>query len=284
MGIEWLFLVFVIPLGILFEGIERKLTARFENRVGPPIWQPFYDIVKLFQKGGTDSRAKGNIFFRACPIIYFISAFFLFLFIPFQLLAFEYDFILLVYITILCSGIYVLMGFASNSPYSIVGSMRETIVMVAAEMVLAVVVFSFMLAHGVTSFASYPAGMPFLAAPLASVLLFFVVVLDVKLTPFDTAEAPTEIMQGYSTEFSSRSLAFLELGKYLKLVFFSFLATFLLFGPLQMWFFLPISLIILFFLTFEKVTTPRYRVDQTFKVFVPVLVLALLQMAWLVVI
>ncbi|MFQ5648296.1 MAG: NADH-quinone oxidoreductase subunit H, partial [Candidatus Aenigmatarchaeota archaeon] len=158
--LEWIFLLFVIPLGLLFEGIERKLTARMENRVGPPIWQPFYDIPKLWQKGGTDSRGQENIFFKACPFLYLLASFVLFLFIPFQLIAFQHDFILLIYISILCSGLYVLAGFASNSPYSIVGSMREIIPMVAAEMVLAVSVFSFMIAHGVTSFAAYPAGLP----------------------------------------------------------------------------------------------------------------------------
>jgi formate hydrogenlyase subunit 4 len=282
--LEWIFLVFVIPLGILFEGIERKLTARMQNRVGPPVWQPLYDIIKLLQKGGTDSRAKDNAFFRVCPFLYLVSSFFLFLFVPFSLLAFEYDFILLVYVTILCSGFYVLVGFASNSPYSIVGSMREVITMVAAEMVLAVVIFSFMVGHGINTLAAYPTGLPFLAAPLAAVLLFFVIILDIKITPFDTAEAPTEIMHGYSTEFSSRSLAFMELAKYLKLMFFSFLATFLLFGPINIFLFILVSIIVLFFLTYEKVTTPRYRVDQTFKAFIPVLILALAQLAWLVVI
>jgi len=282
--IEWLFLVAVIPLGLLFEGIERKLTARFENRLGPPIWQPFYDVAKLLQKGDSDSRAKDNMFFRVCPALYLLASFTLFLFLPFQLVAFEYDFILIIYISVLCSGLYVLAGFASNSPFGIVGSMREVIPMVAAEMVLAVVVFSFMVANKVTSFAAYPAGMPFLAAPLAAVCLLFVAIIEIKITPFDTAEAPTEIMHGYSTEFSSRGLAAIEIAKYLKLLFFSFLITFLLFGHLDIWLFLPISLVVLFFLTYEKVTTPRLRVDQTFKAFVPILATALVQLVWLVVI
>ena len=282
--IEWIFLVFVIPLGLLFEGIERKLTARMENRVGPPVWQPFYDFAKLLQKGKTDSRARDNVFFRVCPFLYLLASFVMFLFLPFQLIAFEYDFILIIYISILSSGLYVLSGFASNSPYSIVGSMREIIPMVAAEMVLAISVFSFMIANKATSFASYPLGLPFLAAPLATITLLFVAIIEIKITPFDTAEAPTEILQGYETEFSSRRLAFMELAKYLKLMFYSFLITFLLLGPLSVWLFIPVSLVVLFLLTYEKVTTPRLRVDQTFKVFVPILILALIEIARLVVI
>lgn len=281
---EITFLVFALPISMLFDGIKRKLMARFHNRIGPPVWQPFLDLWKLMEKGRSDSRGSDNAFFRVCPFLYFLSSFLLFLFIPLQIVSFSYDFILLVYITILCSGFYVLVGFASNSPYGIVGSMREIITMVAYEMALAVSVFAFMIAAGASSFASYPAGMNLFAAPLATVAMLFVVSIENKITPFDTAEAETEIMHGYKTEFSSRGLAWMELARQMKSAFFIFFLVFLLFGPVNILWFGAASLAFLFLFSLAQATTSRYRVDQVFRAFVPVLFVALIELARLVVV
>ncbi len=275
---ESIFLVFALPISLFLEGLRRKVIARFHNRVGPPVYQPFLDLRKLFGKGPSDSRGSDNAFFRVCPFLYFLSSFLLFLFIPFQIFSFSFDFILLIYITILCSGFYVLVGFASNSPYGIVGAMREIITMVAYEMVLAVSVFAFMLASGVTSLSAYPAGMHFMTAPLATIALLFVVSIETKITPFDSAEADTEIMYGYKTEFSSGSLAWMELARQVKSAFFMFFLVFLLFGPLHIIWLSIGTLAFVFLFALANATTSRFRVDQVFKVFVPVLALALIEL------
>ncbi len=280
---EIIFLVFALPISMVFEGIRRKLIARFHNRIGPPVWQPFLDLRKLLEKGKSDSMGNDNAFFRFCPFLYFLSSFVLFLFIPFQIVSFQYDFILLVYITILCSGFYVLVGFASNSPYGIVGSMREIITMVAYEMVLAASVFAFVIAANVTSFAAYPAGLNLMAAPLATVCMLFVVSIENKITPFDTAEAETEILHGYKTEFSARGLAWMELARQVKSAFFMFFLVFLLFGPIHIIWFAVATLAFVFLFSLAKATTSRFRVDQVFKIYVPVLAVAVIEILRLVV-
>jgi NADH-quinone oxidoreductase subunit H len=280
---EIIFLAFALPISLLFEGIKRKVIARFHNRIGPPVWQPFLDIRKLFEKGPSDSRGNDNAFFRFCPFLYFVSSFVLFLFMPFQILSFSYDFVLLIYITILCSGFYVLVGFASNSPYGIVGSMREIITMVAYEMILTASVFAFMIAANVTSFAAYPAGLSLLAAPLATIAMLFVVSIEIKITPFDTAEADTEILYGYKTEFSSRSLAWMELARQSKSAFFMFFLVFLLFGPMHIVWFAVATLAFVFLFSLAQATTSRFRVDQVFKVMLPVLAVAIMEIIRLVV-
>jgi len=128
--LEFSLMILVPFIAILFEGLHRKLEARFQNRIGPPIWQPLWDLWKLWQKKGSDSLANENAFFRIPPVLYLISAIALFMFMPFFLVSFEFDFLLLIYITILYSGFYVLTAFASNSPSGIVGAMREIITMV----------------------------------------------------------------------------------------------------------------------------------------------------------
>ncbi len=273
-----LFFALTPAFALFFEGIRRKLVARMENRIGPPIWQPFYDIIKLWKKKKSDSSAYGNIFFRISPFLYFLSALALFLFIPFSIISFSYDFILLIYITILCSGFYVLSGFSSDSPFGIVGSMREMITMVVYEICLAVVIFTFMIYSGALSFAGYNVNFAFLSLPISAFCLFLICSIEIKITPSDTAEAPTEIMDGYKTEFSGRGLVFLELVGYMKLTFFAFLAAFLLFGKIGALYTFLASLFFIFLFSFSQATTPRYRVDQVFKLYIIILILALLDL------
>jgi len=106
-----MFLVLVIPISLLFEGIKRKLLARMQNRIGPPIWQPFYDVIKLFEKHESDSKASENVFFNITPFLYLVTTFALFFFIPFPIIGFQFDFIIFVYILILSGALYVLSGF-----------------------------------------------------------------------------------------------------------------------------------------------------------------------------
>jgi len=107
--------------------------------------------------------------------------------------------------------------------------------------------------------------------------------IEIKITPFDTAEAPTEVMDGYRTEFSGKGLAMLELARYIKLAFFSFLTAMFLFGKADILLFYVLGFVLLFLLTIAKVTTARLRVDQTLKVYMVVLVISLLELARIIV-
>ena len=126
--IEWLLFLAVPFLAIVFEGAYRIAVARMQNRQGPPLLQTFYDLDKLWNK--KPLRLQSDPFFRAAPILYLIATYAMFLFVPIGLVSFSYDFIFLVYLTILGSAFYVLAGVSSDSPYSIVASMRELLHMI----------------------------------------------------------------------------------------------------------------------------------------------------------
>lgn len=274
--LKWLLLAVIPFLALAFEGIRRKLLARMQHRIGPPVWQPFLDIAKLWEKGKTDTRAAANILGRLVPPLYFIATLCLFAFVPLTAVAFAYDFILLIYITILCSGFYVLTGFASNSPFGIIGGMREMATMVKYEICLAALIFTFMLAAEALSFAEYAGSL--LLAPLSAACLFAVTIIEIKVTPFDTAEAPPEIMDGYKTEFSGKGLALLELTKYMKFTFFAMLMAFFFFGVQNLLLFAAASLGFVFLLTLAQATTPRFRLDQAIKFYTIIILLALLDL------
>ncbi len=269
--------VSILPLSLLAEGIKRKLIARMQNRIGPPIIQPFYDIMKLWKKEKSDSLARDNPLFRLIPVLYFLATFSLFLFLPFHIIHFEYDFILFIYILVLSGALYVIAGFASNSPLGALGSMRDLILMICYEIILTISLFTFFVVADATSLANFNQRWMVLKLPLASLCLFVVALVEMRITPFDTAEAETEIMGSIETEYSGKGLAFLELSKYLKLVFFAFLTTIFFVGTSNAISFLLVSLIMLFLFAFSQATSCRYRMDQTFSLLMVFLALAIVE-------
>lgn len=275
---EFLFLVSTIPIGLLFMGIKRKLIARMQNRIGPPIWQPFYDVIKLFEKGESDSKANENIIFRIMPLVYLITTFSLFLFLPFSIISFHLDFILFIYIFILGGAFYILLGIVSNSPYGYIGSMRDMTLMFCYEIIFAIVIFTFVVFAGIQTLADFNESWMLLKLPIASVCLFIIALVETRITPFDTVEAHTEIIGSVETEFSGRSLAFFEISNGLRLAFFVFLTTLLFFGFKNLLSFSIMSLIMLFVLTFTQATTCRYRMDQTLNILIVVLFFAVVEL------
>jgi len=247
---EIIFFILVPFIALLYEGLLRKINARLQNRIGPPIVQPFYDIVKLFNK--KQLKSQNDPFFKFAPLLYFFSVYALFLFIPFSLISFQYDFVLLLYLTILTSAFYVLAGLSSDNPFGIVGSMREMILMIVYEITLVIAIFSFFIRAGVFSFSDFQSTLMLLSLPISSAGLAIISLVEVHVTPFDTTEAPTEIMTGSRTEYSGRNLAFMNLSMFMSIVF-------------------------LFLYTLCQATTSRYRVDQAFKVYIYVMIFVLIE-------
>jgi formate hydrogenlyase subunit 4 len=271
---EIIFFLLIPFIAMLYEGLYRKINARLQNRIGPPIIQPFFDIVKLFSK--KKLKTQNDPFFRVSPLLYFLATYSLFLFIPFSLIKFEYDFLLLLYLTILSSAFYILCGLSSDNPFGIVGSMREMILMIVYEITLVVSVVNFILKSNILSLANLNSSFLFLSLPLSSLGLFLVYLVELHVTPFDTTEAQTEIMAGSKTEYSGKNLAFMELATYMKRLFFIFFIPLVLFGR-DLIIILPLSVAFLFLYTFLQATTSRYRVDQALNFYIVVLFLVLLE-------
>ncbi len=120
--------VIVAPLvGGVITGIDRKITARMQNRFGPPILQPFYDLFKLF--------SKETIVVSNTQILY------AFLFLVFNIVAvvmfvLKMDLLLILFILAFATTALILGAMATNSPYSRIGAHRELISVLAYEPVL----------------------------------------------------------------------------------------------------------------------------------------------------
>jgi NADH-quinone oxidoreductase subunit H len=221
--------------GMLYRGIDRKLVAHMQGRIGPPIVQPFRDVRKLLMKENIIPDGAISWLFNAAPFLALISTGSLLLFIPLfgqpALLGRYGDVILVLYLLIIPSLAFVLGGFASSSPYATVGAQREMIIMMSYEAPLAVVVL------GIAWRISQIPGVanPFLMSTIAQypiwnllgpmgvvgalLMLFTLVVVTVgeaAKVPFDVAEAETEIAGGLLVEYSGRNLSLFYLSDVIK--------------------------------------------------------------------
>ena len=220
--------------GMLYRGIDRKLVARMQGRVGPPIVQPFRDMQKLLMKESIIPRGAIPWLFTAAPLLAIISTGVLLLYIPLfgqsALLGRYGDVILVLYLLIVPSLAFVVGGFASSSPYATVGAQREMIIMMSYELPLAVVALTiawkisqvttanpFLL----TTITAYPiwsllGPVGIAGAALMLLALGIVTVGEAAKVPFDIAEAETEIAGGMLVEYSGRNLLLFYLADVIK--------------------------------------------------------------------
>ena len=121
-------------LGGILTGIDRVITARLQGRQGPPVLQPFYDVFKLYSKETTEVNSMHRFF------VYISLIFAIFTTV---LLLSGGDVLLAVFALTLGSVFFVLGGYASNSPYSIIGSERELMQIMAYEPMVLLTCFGF---------------------------------------------------------------------------------------------------------------------------------------------
>jgi ech hydrogenase subunit B len=222
--------ILVAPVvGGLVAGIDRKITAHMQGRVGPPILQPFYDVGKLFEKEQAVVN-ETQIFYAICYIIFMIFTGALF---------FAGGDLLLVIFALTLAQIFLVLGaFAANSPYSYVGAERELLQIMAYEpmvILTAVGMFVATKSFNVSDIASTTTPVVLL---IPGIFLGFLYVLTIKLrkSPFDIStshHAHQEIVKGVTTEYSGPSLGLIEITHWYETVFLlGFVYLFFGFNPL----------------------------------------------------
>ena len=210
-----LVLVVAAPfVGGLITGIDRKITARLQSRFGPPILQPFYDVLKLLGK----DRMVVNLWQALCPVVYLVSsALCVFLF------GLQHD-LLLIFFVLTVGSVFLVMGaMAAPSPYSQIGAQRELLQMLAYEPLLILVFVSFSMVTGSFKIADvYAYGKPLLPQlPLMFIVLGYVLTIKLRKSPFDISachHAHQEIVRGVLTEYSGPGLALIEIAHWFDVV------------------------------------------------------------------
>jgi len=224
-------LLFVSVIGLLMTGIDRKLVARMQKRVGPPITQGFYDFFKLMGKETIIPEAANRKAFLAAPVIGYASLVVMVLFIPmfgFSVYSGTADMIVLIYLLTIPGVALIVGGTASGNPYAGVGASREMVTMIGYELplILSVLAVCRKVGGGVLSFSlneivAWQAqnGCNLFHWALIPAALAFLLVIpgEVGTQPFDVAEAETEICEGPLIEYSGAPLAMFKLNTAVKM-------------------------------------------------------------------
>jgi len=200
------YIIFAPILGAVLSGLDRRVTARMQGRVGPPILQPLYDVLKLMQKDSLVVRRSQN---------FYIAFFLMFIIFTGALFFSGKDLLLVIFALTLAEIFFVLGGYKASSPYSIIGSQRAMIQMMAYEpIIILAVVGMYMVTKSfyITDIISYNKPLCYY---LPGLLFAFIYILTMKFSksPFDLAyshHAHQELVKGMTTEFSGRSLAMIE--------------------------------------------------------------------------
>tara|TARA_Y100000994_G_scaffold40127_1_gene31064 strand:+ start:23846 stop:25300 length:1455 start_codon:yes stop_codon:yes gene_type:complete len=268
--------------------IERRLLARFQirtgpNRVGPyGLLQPIADALKLMQKEVLIPIGADKMLFFLPPILIFIPAMLTWGPIPWSAnmsyLDINVGLLYVISITSLSVLAVWMAGWASNNHYALLGSMRTVAMMVSYEIPIGLSLLSVVLMTGslrLSSIVSWQADHYLwlaLIMPFAFFTFFFSSTAEINRTPNDIAEAESEIVAGFHTEYSGMKAGLflaVELGNALltgALVATFFLGGYTLFG-LENW--IPGYLILAgkatlgyFFFIWLRGTLPRFRIDQ----------------------
>lgn len=262
----------LIAGGLLYEWVDRKLLARFQNRIGPRWFQPLADVVKLLAKEEVMPEGVNPVLFFMLPVVALAGALTAALYVPVAGLAPSYSFngdlVVALYMLSLVTMCLGLAGANTVNRFSLIGATRTLTQLFSYEAPFLLALLGPALAANswqistVNEFATMKAWM-MLTQPIGFLVALVGLMGKVELPPFDAPEAETEIVAGALTEYSGRGFALFRIGKNVELVIgLTLVAAFYLGGlhnPLD--FFLK-TLGLLLVLAFLQSLFARLRIDQ----------------------
>ncbi|MBN2395338.1 MAG: NADH-quinone oxidoreductase subunit H [Candidatus Atribacteria bacterium] len=286
-----------VIIGLFYKGVDRKLAAMMQSRVGPPIRQPFLDFFKLMIKENIVPANAVPWVFNGAPVMALVSTITILYYIPIAsipaLLGNSGDLILVTYLLAIPAIGLVVGGFSSGSTYASIGAQREMVMMMSYELPLVTTVIALgwrlsLAFPGLNVFslevlAAHPiwgmvGPLGFIGALLLLFTLAIVTPAELSVVPFDIPEAETELAGGILVEYSGRNLALFELANAVKMIVMASL-TIALFFPYNiahlfsiggilgtlidvLFFFIKLFVVIFLEATFIRVSVARLKIDQ----------------------
>jgi NADH-quinone oxidoreductase subunit H len=283
--------IFVLAVSLFYEWVDRKLYARFQNRVGPHLagpfglFQPVADFVKLLSKEDIVPMAADRLLFTLTPILapalILLACMFLPIAGPSGIISFKGDLIAVIAILSIYTITVYLAGEGSNNRFASIGAVRAALQLVGYEIPLTLSLLSAAVAAGslsISGIVEAQAGRSLwlIAGPQIIGFAIFVIASQAEMEriPFDIPEAEQEIVSGWEVEYGGRRLALFRLSKDLELLLLSGLgAAIFLGGPigpvipglepvLYTVYFLLKSLVVLAVFTLVRALFARLRIDQ----------------------
>ncbi len=237
-------------LGGLIYGLERKVKARMQRRIGPPLLQPFYDFLKFADKRKMIVHSTHAFL----GLLHFVSLWF-----AVAVLIMGGDFILIIFLHLLSTAVIILAGFSTRSIFSHLGANRSAISVLAYEPVLIIIAISaYMLTGSFDVSALYASEIPVLfKMPLAFIALLLILPVKLKKSPFDVSEAHQEVVGGVELEYSGIFYEAVYTAKWLDYIFVYLLV--FMFGGANIW--LGLVLVALTFIYINALDNSTARVN-----------------------
>ncbi|PKK82198.1 MAG: NADH-quinone oxidoreductase subunit NuoH [candidate division Zixibacteria bacterium HGW-Zixibacteria-1] len=273
--------------------LERKFVGRLQHRIGPNLagpfglLQPIADAIKLaFKEDIVPNRVEKVTYFLA-PIVSFIPAMLSFAVIPFgntiTIMGQQIDMVIsdlnigiLFIFAVTSLGVYgiVLAGWSSGSKYSLLGGIRSSAQMISYEIAYGLSIIGVLVIAQTLSLKELVAQQEhffdwyIFRQPLGFVLFVICGIAETNRSPFDLAEAESELVAGYLTEYSSLRYAMFFIGEYANMIAVSSVVTTIFLGgwqgpflPPVVWFCIKVFLFMAFYV-WVRGTLPRIRYDQ----------------------
>lgn len=254
--IEIVLIIFAPFIGGLIYGFERIVRARMQNRQGPPLLQPFYDMYKLLDK----QAFIVNPYHTILGLMHFVT---LWIVVAFIILG--QNFLYVIFLHLLSTIFIILAGFSVKSIYSHIGSNRELLAMIAYEPVLVMVAVGFFMINDTFSISAIRENATSII-PLFLLFLAYLVIIPIKLkkSPFDATEGHQEIVGGVEIEFSGVFYEFIYMAKWLEYVF--VYALLMLFAGNNLLLGAAISIVVFFLVNMVDNATARIRMKHLIKI------------------
>lgn len=280
-GIGILNLFIVLGLSPLFEGVARKLRAMVHSRIGPPLIQPYYDLLKLV--GKEDIQSSSNYLAKLAPWVCFAAIATASLFVPLGTGQAPFgafgDAIVFVYILALAAAALIVTAAVSENPFALVGASREMMLQLTVEPVLVVTLIiaainarSFEIGAMVNWYHLHGLSISMI---IATIFLFLALQAQVGKLPFDMAEAESEIAGGLFIEQSGPKYALLRWAMMAKQIIFAsiFAQVFIPWprmGNLAWDILIHLAkvLVLVIIIGLIDVVNPRLRIDQAIRYYI----------------
>lgn len=290
---------FIIPLLLtvaLLTLAERKVLASVQRRKGPNVvgflglMQPFADGFKLLIKETVLPSTSSKFLFIFSPIFTLFVSLISWSVVPFSegVVFSDLNLGLLYLFAVSSLGVYgiILSGWASNSRYAFLGSLRSASQMISYEVSFALILVSLISCASSLNLSTvvlFQKNIWFIVPFFPLFFMFFVSILaETNRSPFDLPEAEAELVSGYNVEYSAAGFALFFVSEYCNIILMSSLCVVLFFGgwlsPFPFWeagfFWFSVKLLVFLFLfVWVRASFPRYRYDQLmrlgWKVFLP---------------
>lgn len=209
--------VILAPLvGGFLEGVDRKISARMQRRVGPPVLQPFYDVRKLLNKQTISVMTAQTFLLLTYMVLMILTG---------TMFYYGTDILMCFFVMSTAAIFLYFAAVVTSSPYSSIGAQRELIQMMAYEPAVLLSCVGFYLAAGTFQVSEIAGGEHlsyFLQLPGFFVAFVFILTIKMRKSPFDIStshHAHQELIKGLTTEMGSKNLAIFQITEWYENVF-----------------------------------------------------------------